>query len=147
SAVVMAQPLLTFVAKMPSFSLLSLNSGLVPRRGSADGSLMASLSSARIRSGSASHRRDQPQGDDGEHQQQDQFHQIGDDKGEYAFIDRPYRYVGLDTLQHEDVESQRRMDEAGLDNADIDDAPPQDVVAEMEDEGRHDRHGNDHHRE
>ena len=39
------------------------------------------------------------------------------------------------------------MNESGLDDAEIDDAPPQDVIAQMQHQRRHDRHRDHHHGE
>src|SRR6185312_3781640 len=92
------------------------------------------------------HGRNQPEADAGKDDEDRQLYEVGDDEGRDALVDRPDRDVRLDAFEDEDVESQGRVDEAGLDHAEIDDAPPQHVIAEMQHQGRDDWHGDDHHR-
>src|SRR5690348_14533662 len=107
----MAQPLLTLVPKIPSLSLFALKSGLVAARASA---MLVMLMRSPGFSSAGSHGRDQPETESGKDDEDRQLHQIGNDEGRNALIDRPDRDIRLDAFEDKDIEAKRRMDETGL---------------------------------
>src|SRR5665647_1173521 len=89
--------------------------------------------------------RGQPQGNDWEGDQDHQPDQVGDDEGDYALENRGETHVLDYAFDDKDVHADRRVDQPEFHRHYDDDAEPDRVKAEMDDDREDDRHGQDDH--
>src|SRR5665647_3722075 len=89
--------------------------------------------------------RGQPERQDREGDQDHQPDQVGDDERDHALEDRGETHVLHHALDDKHVHADRRMDQPEFHRHHDDDAEPDRVEAEMDNDREDDRHGQDDH--